>query len=246
MSKYDDLKAQTAKKRSNKKATKKKKVATPRKKPAGQKGRAAGGLNATVPDNSTAVAKIASELEVRQFVRLWAQCGWDILHAVAQMHPELKPSELKPVAEAYRTSRHFSPAMEGVLQETSDRTLLDQPSAEEILSRYATTSPLDFLGDDGKVSAIADLRCLPRHAQLALKKLKVSVTDMYDKEGEHYATHTQTEIELHDSLKAIQQLSRMKGWGLTEEEENWAKMLTAAENRLQSRVIDLDEIDPED
>jgi len=247
VSKFKDLQDSVAKKKRSKKAAKKKvskKKAA--KKPAGQERPGPGGLNATVPDNSREVAKIASEYEVRQFVRLFARAGWDILQATAQMHPELRAEELKPVAEAYRTSPHFPRAFEHILRETADRIILDQDSAEEILSRYATTSPLDFLADDGKVKPIGEMRRMPRHAQLALRKIRSSVRDIYDSEGNVIATKQDVEVQLHDPLKSIQYLARIRGWGMSEEEEDLAKLLVRANNRLNARTIDLDELDPED
>lgn len=240
MAKYEDLKKKVTKKKASKKKTAKKAPSKTR----GRRG--AKGLQTKVPDNNRQIQKVATEMEVRQFARLWAKSGWDLLQAAAMMHPELKPKELAPVAESYRQSTHFSRVVEEVLREVNDRFILDQPSAEEILTRHATTSPLDFWNDEGTIKSVAEMRRMPRHAQLALRKLKVTTNETFDKDGNHLGTQTQTEVETWDPQKAIAQLARMKEWGRSEEEESLARLLQAAEKRLHSRVIDLNELDPED
>lgn len=242
MSKYEDLKRKVAGK---KKATKKKTSKKVAKKAAKKKVTSTKGLSTTAPDNGREVVKLASEIETRQFVREWARCEWDALQAVAKLHPELRTNELERVAGGYRRSPHFEAALLDVLKEIHE-VVLTQESAEEILSRHATTSVLDFFEDSGKVKSIAEMRKMPRHAQLAIKKLKCSVVEDLNDDGSvkrrtHYA-----EIEAYDAQKAIEQLARMKEWGVTAGQDDLARMLRAAEARLHGRVIDLDEIDPED
>lgn len=227
-----------------KKASKKKAKKKPKKKAATKTATAQ--PPAVVPDTSSKVASIASEMEVRQFVREWAKCGWDAMQAVARIHPELKPKEIPAVANNYRNSNYLQPAIADVLHEVMDRSTMTQPEAEAVLTSHAMTSVLDFLDDDGRVIPIAEMRRLPRRAQLAIKKLKVSRTQKLDKDGNVEETTTHAEVELYDSQNAIEKLARLRQWGFSEGERDLAEMLKKAEARLHREPIDIEAIDPED
>lgn len=238
MSDYDDLikKGKKASKKAAKKKTSKKKA---KRKPLTQP-------ETETPSRSTKVARIATEAEVRQFVRHWLKCSWDAEQAVARMHPELRPDEIPAVVHNYRRSEHMDSAMVDVMREVDDSMPLSQADAENILAGQATTSILDFLADDATVKPIAELRKMPRRAQLSLKKLKVTKSTITGGKGEEIGERITTEIEGYDIQSAIERLARLRHWGFSEGERDIAEALKKAEARLQSNVIDVEVIDPEE
>jgi len=84
------------------------------------------------------VGALASDVELRQFVRLWARCGWDSHQAVAKLHPELRPNEIAAVVINYRNSRHIKAALQDVLHEVSESSTMTQIEAETILTSHAS------------------------------------------------------------------------------------------------------------
>jgi len=192
------------------------------------------------------VGALASDVELRQFVRLWARCGWDSHQAVAKLHPELRPNEIAAVVINYRNSRHIKAALQDVLHEVSESSTMTQIEAETILTSHALTSILDFFDDDGKVLSIASMRKLPRRSQLSIKKLRVTRVEQLDDSGKVKEVKTHAEVEMYDVQKAIEQLSRLRQWGFSEGERDIAEMLKKAESRLHRNVIDINAIDPED
>lgn len=232
------------KKASKKKAAKKKasRYAGLKKKVAGKasqksKSRKRGDGNELVSDTpvsgSREIERAALEADVRQWTRLWAQAGWDAIEATAKMHPELKPSEIQRIASQYRNSPHLKDSLMQVLREISDRLEINSDDAAEILSQQATTSVIDFFGDDGRMKSVREMRRMPRAKQLALKKLKVTETANYDKDGNLLSEKTVTEVEAYDIQQAIERLARLRQWGFSEGERDIAEMLAKAERRLQ-------------
>lgn len=200
------------------------------------------------PHSSAAVEHAAMEADVRHWVRCWAKSGWDPIEATAQMHPELKKSEIQRISQQYRNSPMLNDALIGIMREISDRLEITADDAAEILSQQATTSVIDFFGDDGRMLGIKDLRRLPRAKQLALKKLKVTEAESYDKDGNLLQSRTTTEVEAYDIQQAIERLARLRQWGFSEGERDIAELLKRAEARLQQRdPIDVTDYDiPED
>jgi hypothetical protein len=197
---------------------------------------------------SSQLEHAAMEADVRQWVRHWAKCGWDAIEATAAMHPELKKTEIMRISQQYRTSPLLMDALQAIMREIKDRLELTMDEAAEILSNQATTSVIDFFQDDGRVLSVADMRRLPRHKQLALKKLKVTESERYDKDGNLLGSTVTTEVEAYDIQQAIERLARLRQWGFTETERDIAEMLKRAEQRLQQREpIDISDYDiPED
>jgi len=204
------------------------------------------GPSVSRPSTGAALVRLGSEIEVRQWIRLWSENGWDAGVATVAMFPELRGKEITNAVQEIKSHPRFERLFLDAMQEIADRMSLRQDEASEILSRQATTSILDFFADDGNLLSIAEMRRLPRHKQLAIKKLKVTTREEFNKDGEKTASITQTEIEGYDIQKAIEQLSRLHQWGFSEGERDLAEMLKKAEARLHSRIIDIDAIDPEE
>lgn len=206
-------------------------------------------LSAQSPVRASAeLEHAAAEADVRQWVRYFVKAGWDPIEATAAMHPELKKSEIMRIAQQYRSSPMLQDAMIHIMREIRDRLEITQDEAAEILSQQATTSVLDFFGDDNRVMSVKEMRRLPRAKQLALKKLKITDSERYDKDGTLLSSSTTTEIEAYDIQQAIERLSRLRQWGFSETERDIAEMLQRAEQRLQEREpIDVTDYDiPED
>lgn len=244
MTKKAAKKKASKKKVAKKAATKKKasRYAGLKKKVAGKasqksKSRKRGAGNELVSESpvngSREIERAALEADVRQWVSQWAQCGWDAIEATAKMHPELKPSEIQRIASQYRNSPHLKDSLMHILREISDRLEINSDDAAEILSQQATTSVLDFFGDDGRMKSVREMRRMPRAKQLALKKMKITETSNYDKDGNLLSEKTVTEVEAYDIQQAIERLARLRQWGFSEGERDIAEMLSKAEQRLK-------------
>lgn len=223
----DELKKAAKKKAAKKKAPKKKAPKNAQMK------------SQTVAPTSSELAAAINKAEMARFVRAFSRSGFDKLQAVYEIHPELKNGEVAKMANRYLGDPLFQVEMTDFMRQDMERMRIDQDEAEEILSRQATTSVLDFFSDAGELKSMEELRRMPRHKQAALRKIKVTNTRNVSSDGDVEERQT-IEVETYDIQKALALLAKFRGWGYDDDESaGWGEMLKRAERRLQERTIDV-------
>lgn len=110
------------------------------------------------------------------------------------------------------------------------------------LKEIAEANVLEFIGDDGLVMPVSELKKLPEGLQSAIREISLStrLKPVYDEEGEEVGHETiqMAEIKLYDKIKAIETIAKVKDWikGGGDVHINVAEKLQEAEQRLTQGV----------
>lgn len=119
------------------------------------------------------------------------------------------PDYAKDIAYQNSTKLYLSERIEA----RANAIEMSEKEAQGILAAIGRGSLEDFITLDDEGSPYHDfLKAQERDAFANLKKLKTKKTKLYKADSEDVEEVTETEIELHDPIRAVTTLGRWKGW----------------------------------